>query len=113
MSGKQLAHAYKAKVGKIWRSVCVALGKLSEMQQMIICLKGELDETVFDHLQYQRGITEMKSRLCENGLTSQKRIRDFLRYGDCPIVMCIAPIGKGDQKTCVGDCLHAFEKPLR
>ncbi len=83
------------------------------MQQMIICLKGELDETVLDHLKHQRSITEMKSRLCENGLTSQQWICDFFRHGDSPIVVRITPIGKGNQKACVGDCLHAFEKPLR
>ena len=60
MSRVQFTHTDQTEIRQIGSSILVAFSQRRELRQMIVAIKGETDQLVFDHFEDNPGVAEMK-----------------------------------------------------
>ena len=113
MFGKKLTQTNQAEVGQIRLPIRVTRSQRAKLRQVFIAIEINFDQSLLNHRQGYLDAAQMESGFGQNRLTGEQRVRHLLGDGHGPFVMLIASIGKGDEKSRVGDAFHAVEKPLR
>ncbi len=107
MFGEKLAHANQAKVCKIRFAAGVALRQFFKLSQMLVTIERQCNQTFVQHLKYVPGLG-MKRGFGEDGFAGQTRFRQLGSQTDRPIVILVAAIDEGDEKSSVSNCDHAL-----
>jgi hypothetical protein len=113
MLREQFAHAHEAQIGKIWLSICVTVGKPSELRKMFPAVKRQCHETFIYHRENYCGALQMKCSFREDRLTCQQRLSDAGGDLSRPRMVFVVGVCERDQESSICDALHGRENPFR
>jgi hypothetical protein len=83
------------------------------MRNVVACGEREGNQLLPQHLDNDRGIAEVKSRLGKNGFARQQWCLDVIRNSDRPIVILVSFGRESDEESGIRNAVHDLEKPLR